>query len=69
MITKQQASKLKQLIARHKRAAIDRSWSGAMHPDDREAIENSYNKTAKALRDYIAGLTGDADESQPGAPA
>lgn len=55
------------IIQEFENAAVDRSWLGAMHPDDRERIEYEYNRTKKILEraldktsiyDRISKITG-----------
>jgi hypothetical protein len=46
-------SRLKQLIERHVRAAIERSWIGSKHPSDHGDIEREYQESRRVLEEYI----------------
>lgn len=48
MITKAEANKIRRAVLRLQYAAINNSWKGVSHPDDRGAIEKEL-RTARRL--------------------
>jgi hypothetical protein len=46
-------SRLKQLIERYVRDAVERSWIGSKHPADHSEIESAYRESKRVLEEYI----------------
>lgn len=48
-----QRASLRKKIAQLERAAVDYSWAGAQHPEDREAIKEAYEKAHDDLYRFL----------------
>ncbi len=63
MLTKYQSRKLKRLIKNYVDAAVDNSWAGGVHPDERDELAIADRNAFRNLMEYIRKLDNSSERS------